>query len=500
MIRSVLRAALVPAVALWATASAAESFVIVGATVVDGTGAPARKADVRVKDGRIAAIGKRARGKGIPVVEGSGFVLAPGFIDTHSHHDRNLDAHLDALAPAAQGITTIVVGQDGGGPLPVAGLFAKREAQPAAVNVATYIGHNSVRDAVMGADYKRAATPAEVDRMVAVVEDNMRAGALGLSTGLEYDPGIYSDPSEVMALARATARHGGRYISHMRSEDTRLDAAIDELLEIGRTARLPVQISHFKIAIVDRWGDTAPLLAKLDAARRAGIDVTADVYPYTYWQSNLEVLLPKRDFTDLAAAEFALAHMARPEDVRLTQYPANPAYVGKTVAEVAAMRSVPPARAYLDLIVEAEAKGMSNAIMGRSMADDDVAALIAWPHSNICSDGGIEDAHPRGAGAFPRVLAWMVRETGRLKLEEAVYKMSGLAADHMGIGDRGRIAVGQAADLVLFDPATVADRATVENPTALPVGIRTVWVNGVAVVETGKPTGALPGQIIRRAN
>lgn len=500
MIRSVLRAALVPMVALWATASAAENFVIVGATVVDGTGAPAHKADVRVKDGRIAAVGKHARSKGVAVIDGSGLVLAPGFIDTHSHHDRNLDAHRDALAAAAQGITTIVVGQDGGGPLPVAGLFAKRDAQPAAVNVATYIGHNSVRDAVMGADYKRAATPAEVDRMVAVVEENMRAGALGLSTGLEYDPGLYSDPSEVMALARATARHGGRYISHMRSEDTRLDAAIDELLEIGRTAHLPVQISHFKIAIVDRWGETPPLLAKLDAARRAGIDVTADVYPYTYWQSNLEVLLPKRDFTDLAAAEFALAHMARPEDLRLTQYPANPAYVGKTVADVAALRGVPPARAYLDLIVEGEAKGMSNAVMGRSMADDDVAALIAWPHSNICSDGGIEDAHPRGAGAFPRVLAWMVRETGRLTLEEAVHKMSGLAADHVGIADRGRIAVGKAADLVLFDPSTVADRATIENPTALPVGIRTVWVNGVAVVEAGTPTGALPGQAIRRAN
>lgn len=500
MIRSALRAALVPMVALWATASAAESFVIVGATVVDGTGAPARKADVRIKDGRIAAVGERARSKGVPVIDGSGLALAPGFIDTHSHHDAGLDAHPDALAAAAQGITTIIAGQDGGGPLPVAGLFAKREAQPVAVNVATYIGHNSVRAAVMGADYKRTATPAEVERMVALVEENMRAGALGLSTGLEYDPGIYSDPSEVIALARATARHGGRYISHMRSEDTRLDAAIDELLEIGRTARLPVQISHFKIAIVDRWGETAPLLSKLNAARRSGIDVTADVYPYTYWQSNLEVLLPSRDFADLAAAEFALAHMARPEDLRLTEYPANPAYVGKTVAEVAALRGVPPARAYLDLIIEAEAKGMSNGVMGRSMADDDVAALIAWPHSNICSDGGIEDAHPRGAGAFPRVLAWMVRETERLTLEEAVHKMSGLAADHMGIGDRGRIAVGQAADLVLFDPATVADRATIENPTALPAGIRTVWVNGVAVVEAGKPTGALPGQAIRRAD
>ena len=500
MIRSVLRAALVSAVALWGAPSAAESFAIVGATVIDGTGAAPRTADVRVKDGRIAAIGPGARRKAARVVDGSGLVLAPGFIDTHSHHDDGLDAHPDALAAAAQGITTIVAGQDGGGPLPVAALFAKREAHPAAVNIATYIGHNSVRGAVMGADYKRAATPAEVERMAAVVEENMLAGALGLSTGLEYDPGIYSEPSEIVALARAVARHGGRYISHMRSEDTGLDTAIDEILEIGRTVRLPVQISHFKIAIVDRWGGTAPILAKLDAARRDGIDVTADVYPYTYWQSNLQVLMPKRDFTDLSAAEFALAHMARPEDLRLTEYPANPAYVGKTVAEVAALRGVPPARAYLDLIVESEAKGLSNTVIGRSMAEDDVAALIAWPHSNISSDGSIEDAHPRGAGAFPRVLARKVRETGRLTLEEAVHKMSGLAADHMGIRDRGRIAVGQAADLVLFDPATVADRATIENPAALPVGIRTVWVNGVAVVEAGKPTGATPGRVIRRAN
>ncbi len=499
MIRSLCTALILSASVYVAAPAAAESTLILGATVIDGTGAPARRAEVLIEDGRIAAIGHGLIGNPSRLIKADGLVLAPGFIDTHSHHDRNLDMHVDALAATAQGITTIVVGQDGGGALPAA-LFAERKKRPAAVNVATYIGHNSVRAAVMGADYKRTATAAELQRMTAIVENEMRAGALGLSTGLEYDPGIYSDTAEVMALTRTVARHGGRYISHMRSEDTGLDAAIDELLQIGREVRIPVQISHFKIAIVDRWGETAPILAKLDAARREGIDVTADVYPYTYWQSNLEVLLPKRDFNDLSAAEYALAHMARPEDLRLTEYAANPAYVGKTIAEIAALRSVPPARAYLDLIVEGAAKGLPNTVIGRSMADDDVAALIAWPHSNICSDGGIEDAHPRGAGAFPRVLAWMVRETGRLTMEQAIHKMSGLAADHMGIRDRGRIAVGQAADLVLFDPKTVTDRATIANPASLPEGIRSVWVNGVAVVYSGKATGNTPGRVLRRAN
>lgn len=474
----------------------------VNVRVVDGSGAPARPGAVTVRDGRILCVGDCPTPKGAQVVDGGGAVLAPGFIDTHSHYDTGLDADPDALAATAQGITTIVVGQDGESDLPLGAGLRRRSLHPAALNVASFVGHGSIRAAVMGADSKRPARPEEIARMARLVEAAMRDGALGLSTGLEYEPGLYATQDEVLTLAQAAARSGGRYISHMRSEDVRLDAAVDELLRIGRLTGMPVQISHFKIAMVDRWGQAPALLAKLEAARREGVQVSADVYPYDAWQSLLQVLLPERNYADLEAARFALDHLARPEDLRLSYYPKDPSLVGKTVAEIAAARAVAPERAYLDLIIEADgqapAEGPPNAVIGRSMSESDVASLIAWRGSNISSDGLLVDRHPRGAGSFPKILRLYVRETGLLTLEQAVRKMSALAACHMGLSDRGLLAPGLAADLVLFDPARVADRATFADPEARPIGVDGVWVNGVQVVDQGRATGAHPGQVLRR--
>lgn len=476
----------------------AGDLLIRDALLVDGTGTPPRRADVRVVRDKVAAIGELEANPGETVVDAHGLVLAPGFIDTHSHHSWGLEKKREALPVVSQGVTTIVIGQDGGSENPIAEVFGKVEAKPAAVNIASYSGHNSLREKALGKDFKRKATPAEIEKMRRLLAADMKAGALGLSTGLEYDPGIYSDKGEVLALAREVAKYGGRYISHMRSEDRELWAALGELIDIGREAKIPVQVSHAKLAMTDWWGQADRFLAVLDKARAEGIDATLDVYPYPNWQSTLTVLWPKRDFDSRATAEFVLEHLAPADGLLLSNFTPDPTLVGKTVADVAGMRSIDAPAAAMALIREAEAaKGEVN-VIGTSMDERDIAALIAWPHANICSDGQLEDLHPRGAGAFTRVLRVYVREKKRLTLEQAVRKMSGLAAEHMGLTDRGEIRVGAAADLVLFDPATVADRATTKEPGALSIGIARVWVNGALVYQDGKATGAYPGRALRR--
>ena len=478
--------------------------VIMNARVLDGSGAPAREVTVRIVGDRITEVGVARPDPRDRVVDGRGLTLAPGFIDTHSHHDRGLLEQRDALAVVSQGVTTIVVGQDGGSRTPIAEFFARLETTPPSVNVASYVGHGTVRSAVMGDDFRRVATPAEVGRMREIVEREMRAGALGLSTGLEYDPGIYSSRGEVLELARAVAPFGGRYISHVRSEDRAFWQAIDEIIAIGREVRIPVQISHIKLAMRSLWGQTDSLLRVLDRARTGGVDVTADVYPYTYWQSTLTVLFPERDFANRATAEFVLREVAAPEGLLLSRFAPDSTYVGKTVAEIARLRGTDAATTLMALIREAEeaeraGRPSAESVIGTSMDERDVARLIAWPHTNICSDGELAGRHPRGFGAFPRVLGRYVREQGVISLPEAVRKMTSLGAAHVGIADRGRIAPGYFADLVLFDPATVIDRATPTAPRETAVGIRTVWVNGEMVYEAGRVTGKYPGTVVRRA-
>ncbi|MBA3564977.1 MAG: D-aminoacylase [Gammaproteobacteria bacterium] len=479
-------------------AAHASSTLISNARVIDGTGAAARSVSVRIEGARIAAVGDLEARKGESIVDARGLALAPGFIDTHSHHDIGLFEHPDTLAAVSQGITTIVVGQDGASPKSLQAFLSRLEHTPAAVNVASYIGHNIVRTAVMGEDFQRPATPGEIRRMRALVGEGMRAGAFGLSTGLEYDPGIYSTTSELIALAREAAKYGGRYISHIRSEDRRLWQALDEIIEIGREARVPVQVSHMKLAMTDWWGRAPRFLAVMERARADGVEITGDVYPYEYWQSTLTVLFPNRDFTNREAAEFALRSIAPAEGLRLTKFTPAPALAGKTIAEIAAERRADPAVTLMRLIAQSQVRGEEESVIGTSMHPDDVAALIKWPYANICSDGALMDAHPRGAGTFTRVLRQYVRERHVLTLEEAIQKMTAASAAHMGIKDRGVIRPQAFADLVLFDPEIVSDRATIENPSAMSVGIAKVWVNGVLVLDDGRPTGARAGRAIRR--
>jgi N-acyl-D-amino-acid deacylase len=479
------------------SAQAPASTFIRGATVLDGSGAPGRAVDVRIVGDRIAAVGRLTPAPADRLVDGSGRVLAPGFIDTHSHHDRGLSAEPAALAVVSQGITTIVVGQDGSSAFPVATFFDRLEGHPAAVNIASYAGHGTLRRQVLGADYRRRATTAEVSRMQDLLRAEMESGSLGLSTGLEYDPGIYSAPQEVLELARVAHSFGGRYISHIRSEDRRLWEAVDEIVDIGRQTGMPVQISHVKLAMRGLWGQADKLVQTLDRARAGGVHITADIYPYTYWQSSMTVLFPNRDFDNRKEAEFALREIVSPENVLIVRFDQNPSYVGKTVAEISTLRGIDPPAVVSRLIHEAGQSGPT--IVATSMDETDVARLLQWPFANICTDGELAGGHPRGFGSFPRVVGRYVRERKTLTVEDAIRKMTSLAAANMGITDRGTIQVGKYADLVLFDPARIADRATTADPRAPSIGIQTVWVNGDIVFDKGSTTDARPGRVLRRA-
>ena len=476
--------------------------LIVNAIVLDGSGGPGRRVSVRIRGDRIAEVGTLRPEPSDQVIDAAGLTLAPGFIDTHSHADEAIFRRPDALAVVSQGITTVVVGQDGGSQYPLSSFFAALERTPAAVNVASYVGHGTLRSEIMRDDHKRAARPEEVERMQELLRREMAAGALGLSSGLEYDPGFYSTPAELIELARVAGSLGGRYISHIRDEEREIWAAVDELIAIGRAARIPVQLSHVKLGMRRRWGESERLVRTLDAARASGVDVTADVYPYTYYQSSLTLLFPNRDFESRESAAFALREFVAPEGLLMAQFDPEPRYVSKTLAEIAELRGTDPVTTLIDLVREAEATRRSTgrraeSVIGTSMAEEDVARLIAWPFANICTDGELAGRHPRGFGAFPRVLARYVREHRVLRLEEAVRKMTSLAAANVGIVGRGAIKPGYYADLVLFDPRTVRDRATPTDPHAVSAGIRTVWVNG-AVVFDGRATGRHPGRVVRR--
>lgn len=476
------------------------STIIVNAWIVDGTGAPIRKGAVRLQGDRIVAVGELEPIAGEHIVDAGGLTLTPGFIDTHSHHDRGLFEALDALAAVSQGITTIVVGQDGSMTWPVKFLFDKLEQTPAAINVASYIGHGSIRNFVMNADFARAARPEEIERMRRLVSEGMGYGALGLATGLEYDPGIYSTTDEILVLAKEVAGYGGRYISHIRSEDRYFWAAVDEIVRIGREAKIPVQISHMKLAMVDWWGQSQRLIDVLERARSEGVDITGDIYPYEYWQSDLSVLFPERNFTDRKTAEFVLRSISPPEGLLITKFTSEPGLEGLTIAQIAVQKGLDPAAVLMDLTVRSQLENVEDVVIGTSMRSDDVAALIKWPQANICSDGASPSRHPRGSGAFTRVLRVYVREQKLFSFEEAIHKMTGLSAAHMGFADRGVIRPGAYADLVLLDPEQVSDRSTIEHPEARSVGIDKVWVNGVVVLDEGEATGHYPGQVIRRVD
>jgi N-acyl-D-amino-acid deacylase len=479
--------------------------VIVNARVVDGSGGPSRDVSVRVVGDRIASVGDFAPSAEETLVDARGLVLAPGFVDAHSHHADGLLEAPGALAAVSQGITTIVAGQDGGQQYPLADFFARLERSPAAINVASYAGHGTLRSQVMGEDYRRHATPEELARMAGLLRAEMGAGALGLSSGLEYDPGSFAAPGELVDLARVAASHGGRYISHIRSEDQHFWAALEEIIDIGRRAGLPVQVSHIKLAMTRWWGQADRLKARLDEARASGVDISADIYPYRAWNAGfgwLATLFPDRDPGRREGAEYILHDMLSPGGILVASYRPEPAYDGMTIAEIAQIRGTDPETALMELL-EAElalqGEGPGSQMLGFAMDEPDIESIMAWPHTVIGSDGELAGVHPRGYGAFARFLGHYIRERNVLSLEEGIRRVTSLSAQQVGIADRGSIQVGHHADLVLFDPESVEDRATPEAPHVPSLGIEKVWVNGRLVFESGRITGSRPGMPVRRA-
>ncbi len=475
--------------------------VIVNARVIDGSGGPSRNVNVRIAGDRITAVDDFEPPAEDTVVDAGGLVLAPGFIDVHSHHDSNLFELPEALAAVNQGITTIVAGQDGGHQYPLGEFLARLDASPAAVNVASYAGFGTLREEVMGDDYQRVATPDEVAEMADLLRQELEVGALGLSSGLEYDPGSFSTTEEVIELAKVAAAHGGTYISHIRSEDRFFWEAIDEIIRIGREADLPVQVTHIKLAMNSWWGQAERLLATLDEARASGVEITADIYPYRAWSTSftwLTTVFPDRDLDRRDGAEYILRDLLSPDDVLLPDFLPEPAYNGLTLAEIAEVRGTDVEATLMDLLKADTEMGSESLMIGFAMDEPDIEAIMAWPHTVICSDGDLDGSHPRGFGAFTRFLGHYVRDRNVVTLEEGIRKMTALSAQHLGIADRGAIEEGHYADLVLFDPATVIDRSTYDKPHIPSEGIEKVWVNGQLVFDGGETTGNRPGRPIRR--
>jgi N-acyl-D-amino-acid deacylase len=487
------------------------STLIENALIMDGSGERAFTAAVRIDGDRIIEVGELTALSEEKTVDAAGMILAPGFIDTHSHHDGGMADHLDMLAVVSQGITTIIRGADGSSGLETAYGYISQEDfnqqftnSPAAVNVASFSPHGSVRFAIMGDNFRRHASDDEIAAMQALVEADMRHGALGLSTGLEYMPGIFSSIDEVIALAKVAAANGGRYASHLRDEDDLFLDAVDEIIRIGREADIPVHISHIKLADKKYWGTTGDVLRKLDAARDSGVEVTADIYPYLYWHSLLAILFPDRDYTNREVAQFTFERTTAPETLIITSFAANPAYDGLSIAQIARLNEQDVETTLLQLAQASDQYLQENGVIGDSiiakgMTEDDVASFMRWEYTNICSDGGYGGGHPRGYGSFPRVLSRYVDEEAGFSTEVAIAKMTGLSAANAGIGQRGLIKPGYFADLVLFDPETIRDHATFEESERVSTGIQSVWVNGKIVFIDGATTGLFPGRIVSMA-
>ena len=479
--------------------NAPDSFLIRGGTVIDGSGGKRRQADVRVSGDTIIAVGRLKALLHERVIEAKGLAVAPGFIDSHSHADGGLLENPNAATQIRQGITTSIVGQDGGSHFPLKDWFAELESTHVALNIASFVGHGTLRGQATGKDYKRNVTPEETAKMTALMEQEMQSGGLGLSTGLEYDPGFYSTTDELIACAKVAAKYHGIYISHVRDEGTEAFKSFEELIKIAETAHLPAQISHIKLDTSPVWNRGGDVLKLIEAANKRGVDISADVYPYLYWQSTIIVLIPTRDWEDRKAWEKGLAEVGGAAHVRLTAYSPDKNWQGKTIAEIATLTGKDEISVIQEIVHNtqgASAKGVEGVVVS-AMLDSDLNQFVASPRIMFCSDGGLSGTHPRGAGSFPRILGYYVREKHVLTLESAIRKMTGLPAKRMGLQNRGEIKVGMKADIVLFDPKTVLDVATVEHPVAPPIGISTVFVNGVAVLENGKLTGAHPGAVLR---
>jgi N-acyl-D-amino-acid deacylase len=498
--------------------------VISGGTVIDGTGAPRYRADVAVTGDRVVLVSRApiARTDARRVIDATGRIVAPGFIDLHAHLEP-LPQLPGARSAVTQGVTTALGGPDGGSPWPLAAYMAARQAQGIGINVAYLVGHNTVRHEVMG-DANRDPTPDELTRMRAMVAQGMADGAFGISTGLRYLPGTYSKTDEVVALSQVAADSGGIYTSHLREEGLGLLEGVGEAIEIGRRAHIPIVLTHHKAVGQKMWGKSTVTLGMLDSARRAGVDVMADVYPYTATHTGISVLIPSWALADgdsafarrIAAPAlkdsitrgivFNILNDRGGGDLRRVQFSRvswDKTLEGRTLADWAERRklALTPENGAA-LVIEAQLKGGANAIY-HVLDEADVRRIMRHPQVMIASDGrlstpGDGHPHPRAYGTFPRVLGHYVRDEGVLTLEQGVYKMTGMPAARLGLRDRGVLRDGAAADLVVFDAARIADRSTFAEPHQYAVGIDAVLVNGVPAVLDGKFLDARPGRVLKR--
>jgi dihydroorotase/N-acyl-D-amino-acid deacylase len=528
--------------------------VITNGHIVDGTGSPWYSGDIGIRDGRIAAIGNLSAAARKRTVDARGRVVAPGFVDMLGQSETTILVDPRLPSKVYQGITTEITGEGGSAaPLNDAIIandrpgyehykinpdwrtfrqyFARLEKQGMGINLASYVGATQVRRMVLG-DADVQPTPDQLDNMKALVRDAMRDGAVGVSTSLMYAPAPYAKTEELIALASEASKFGGIYASHLRNESDSALEAIDEAVRIGREAHIPVEIWHFKIAGKANFGKMPELVARVNKARAEGVDVEADTYAYTAWFNSMSAFVPAwaHDGGDAKLIERLKDPATRarirkdmetpskdwdnewdeisgPQDVMISvvQNPALKKFQGKRLTEVAKILNKDPMDTLFDLLIEDKAF-TDCAVFG--MSEPDVALALQQPWVSVDNDSsgtspegvlGEEHPHPRAYGTFPRILRKYVREEKKLTLEEAIRKFSSLPAQRMRLTDRGVLKQGMWADVVVFDPETVRDVATFDDPNRLSEGMDYVLINGVAVIENGRMTGALPGKVLRGA-
>lgn len=496
--------------------------VIRNARIADGTGKAAFNSDVAIRAGRIHSVGPQLP-PGRQELDATGLLLAPGFIDVHTHGEDILDL------PAAEnflrmGVTTLVLGNCGSSYNDVPTLFKSLEATRFAPNIASLAGHGTIRAQVMGGSFLRPPTASELHQMEKAVEDAMRAGALGLSTGLIYTPGLYARTDELVALARVAARHGGIYASHMRDEGAAITNALEEVFQIAREAHIPAEISHLKLSGPDVWGHATDILALIENHRRNGLTLTFDTYAYTASSTSLGTLLPDWTRTDNTnqslrvlvnnptqknrivgemKSSLTRSHRTNYSHAIIAHHAADPRLDGLPVPAAAQLRhNSSSLDSQIQLILEVQLAGGASAVF-HNMSEADLRIFLQHPLGMFASDSGIRKwgegfPHPRGYGNNARILARYVREQHLLTLEEAIRRMTSLPADTFHLQGRGRILPGAAADLILFSPDHIQDLATFEKPHAYATGIQEVFVNGTRTIRSGKLTNERNGRVVRR--
>ena len=486
--------------------------------IIDGTGNSWFYADIAIKDGKIVRIGKLNNANAVKIVDAKGLIVAPGFIDVHGHIEGGIITRPSADNYIYDGVTTVVTGNCGGSTDNITQFFHRVDSIKPAINVATLIGHNTVRSAVMGRDNRQPSVE-DQQKMEALVEKFMREGAVGLSTGLIYVPGTYAKTEEVIGLAKAAAKYNGLYASHIRNEESNVTDAIEEALNIGRQANIPVQISHFKVGGKANWGRSKETLAMIEKARKEGWDVTIDQYPYTASSTNLGVRLPnwaiagtqdsinariKDPVLHKKIVEEMLAEIKRYKFKNysfavVASYGADSTYNGKNISEInKLMGRRSKAKEEAETILDMIGKGGAQMVY-HSMNEEDVKYFMRYPFNMAGADAGVPVPgrgmpHPRAYGTNSRILGKYVREEKVISLEEAIRRMTSLAAQKFQLKDRGLLKEGMAADIVIFDESEVNDKATFENPHQYSVGFKFIIVNGQLVLENSQTTGIRSGK------